>query len=59
MYSTNIKGPKKIWIPKVEKSNYYANVLDNLISKDDIDSFSSSHTTEETNMSSYITTTKR
>ena len=46
MYSTNVKGPKKIWVPKLEKSYYDVDMLDNLNSKDDIKNYSSSHTTE-------------
>lgn len=37
--STNIKGPKKIWVPKVEKSNGDAH--------DDTNIFASSYTSEE------------
>lgn len=40
MCSTNIKGSKKIWVPKVEKSSYDAN----------INSFSSSDIPDEINM---------
>lgn len=59
MYTTIIKGPKKIWVPKVEKSNYDPGVLDNLKSKDDTDNCFSSHTIEEINMFSYFASTKR
>lgn len=47
LYSTKIKGPKKIWVSKVEKSNYDADMFDNLNYKCDIDSGSLSHTSEE------------
>ena len=45
MYSTNINGLKNIFVPKVEKSIYDVDMLDNLNSKDDIDYGSLSHTT--------------
>lgn len=41
-YSTNIKVPKKTWVPKVENSNCDA--------YDDTDNCSSSYTNEEINM---------
>lgn len=50
IYFTNIKGPKYIWVPKVEKSNYDAN--------DDTDICFSSYTTEEINMFYYSTPMK-
>lgn len=50
MYSTNIKGSKKIWIPKIEKLNYDGD--------DDTDIWSSSYTTKEINMF-YFYTSKR
>ena len=42
MYSTNIKGPKTIWVPKVENSSYDVD--------DDADSCSYSYIAEEINM---------
>lgn len=42
MYSTNIKGRKKNWVPKLDKSNFDAD--------DDTDSCPSSYRTEEINM---------
>lgn len=54
-----MKGPKMIWVPEVKKSNYDADMLDNLNSKYDIDSGSSSHTTKEINKLSYFTHTRR
>lgn len=42
-YYTNIKGPKKMWVPMVEKLGY----------DDDTDNFSSSYTHEEINMLYY------
>lgn len=47
MHSTNIKVSKNILVEKVEKSNDDVDVLDNLNSKDDIDSCSSSYTTDK------------
>ena len=58
MHSTNIKGHKKIQVPKVEKSCCDSDMLDNLNSKYDIEWDSSSHTTREINMISYSTPTK-
>lgn len=50
MYSTNIKGPKNIWVPKVEKSS---------CDVDDVtDSYSSSNTTTETHMFECSTITR-
>lgn len=47
MYSLNIEGPKKIWVPKVESLSCDAN--------DDTDNCFSNHITEEINMFYFIT----
>lgn len=58
MHSTNTKGPKKNWIPKVKKLSYDAYMLDSSKSNLHVDCNCSNHMIEEIMILSYFTPTR-